>query len=73
MAKLPQIPRRSRVTGAQAMISDDWDRSFLQPLVRAVDTLTPGGTFANNVAALAGGLLVGQVYQTATGELRIVV
>jgi hypothetical protein len=30
-------------------------------------------TYANNAAALAGGLVVGQIYKTATGELRIVV
>ena len=29
--------------------------------------------FANNVAALAGLLVIGQLYQTATGEVRIVV
>ena len=45
--------------------------------------LQPGGsgnviignikTYANNAAAIAGGLSVNSVYQTATGELRIVV
>lgn len=30
-------------------------------------------TFANNAAALAGGLVANDVYKTATGELRIVV
>lgn len=30
-------------------------------------------TYANNAAALAGGLVAGQIYKTATGELRIVV
>jgi hypothetical protein len=30
-------------------------------------------TYDNNAAALAGGLVVGQIYKTATGELRIVV
>jgi hypothetical protein len=30
-------------------------------------------TYANNAAALAGGLVVGQIYKTVTGELRIVV
>lgn len=30
-------------------------------------------TFASNATALAGGLIVGQIYKTATGELRIVV
>jgi len=31
------------------------------------------GTYADNVAALAGGLVINDVYKTATGELRIVV
>lgn len=31
------------------------------------------GTYADNVAALAGGLVLNDVYKTATGELRIVV
>ena len=30
-------------------------------------------TYANNAAALAGGLVSGQIYKTVTGELRIVV
>lgn len=30
-------------------------------------------TYANNAAALGGGLVIGQIYKTATGELRIVV
>lgn len=31
------------------------------------------GTYADNTAALAGGLVANDVYKTATGELRIVV
>lgn len=30
-------------------------------------------TYANNADAIAGGLSVGDIYKTATGELRIVV
>lgn len=30
-------------------------------------------TYANNAAAVAGGLSVGDIYKTATGEVRIVV
>jgi hypothetical protein len=39
------------------------------------DTLNLTGlsVFANNTAALAGGLVVNDVYKTSTGELRIVV
>jgi len=35
--------------------------------------LTGLSVFANNAAALAGGLAVNDVYKTSTGELRIVV
>lgn len=31
------------------------------------------GTYADNVSALAGGLVLNDVYKTVTGELRIVV
>jgi len=30
-------------------------------------------TFANNAAALSGGLTIGDLYKTATGEVRVVV
>jgi len=36
-------------------------------------TLTALPTYANNAAAISGGLSVNDVYKTATGELRIVV
>lgn len=35
--------------------------------------LTALPIYANNAAALAGGLIDGDVYKTSTGELRIVV
>ena len=35
--------------------------------------LTALPVYANNAAAIAGGLIAGDVYKTATGELRIVV
>ncbi|MDB4439184.1 hypothetical protein N9155_00125 [bacterium] len=39
------------------------------------DTLNLTGlsVFANNTAALAGGLVENDVYKTSTGELRIVI
>lgn len=73
MSNQPYIPRQSRVITGNGLVTPEWDRSFLQPLMQAVNTLTPAGTYANNAAALVAGLLVGQVYQTAAGELRIVV
>jgi hypothetical protein len=35
--------------------------------------LTGLSIYANNAAAITGGLIVNDVYKTATGELRIVV
>ena len=35
--------------------------------------LTALPVYANNAAALAGGLIAGDVYKTSTGELRIVI
>jgi len=44
---------------------------YIEPLKKLRLTNTP--TFANNAAAIAGGLGVNDVYKTSTGELRIVV
>jgi hypothetical protein len=41
--------------------------------VQAVSGQQIQGTYANNAAAVAGGLSVGAFYKTATGEVRIVV
>lgn len=35
--------------------------------------LTAIPVYANNAAAIAGGLIAGDIYKTSTGELRIVV
>ncbi len=43
------------------------------PVQASTLTLTNLSTYANNAAAVAGGLPVGAVYKTSTGELRIVV
>ena len=73
MANLPYIPRKSRMAGKDGIVTHDWDASFFQPVSDAVARSTIAGTFANNAAAIAGGLAVGQTYQTATGEVRVVV
>jgi hypothetical protein len=39
--------------------------------VTVVGTILP--TYANNAAAVSGGLAVGSIYKTVTGEVRIVV
>jgi hypothetical protein len=43
------------------------------PLQATTIKLTDLPVFADNAAALTGGLVDGDVYRTATGELRIVV
>jgi hypothetical protein len=43
------------------------------PVRADVLTLTNLPVYANNAAALAGDLAVGDVYRTSTGELRIVI
>lgn len=35
-------------------------------------TISNLSTYADNVAALAGGLIAGQIYMTATGQLMVV-
>jgi hypothetical protein len=39
--------------------------------VTVVDSILP--TYANNAAAISGGLAVNSIYKTSTGEVRIVV
>jgi hypothetical protein len=43
------------------------------PVQASTLTLTNLSIFADNAAAITGGLIDGNVYKTATGELRIVV
>jgi hypothetical protein len=68
---LPPVPLRAVVLEG-GYISRDWAVWF-NALARQINLSAPAGTFANNAAAVAGGLAVGQAYQTVTGELRVVV
>jgi hypothetical protein len=43
------------------------------PLQATTLKLTDLSEFADNAAAIAGGLAAGDIYRTATGEIRIVV
>jgi len=72
MAPIAPVPRRTVVTEQSRLVNPDWDR-WLQTIQVALTAAQSAGVFANNAAALAGGLAIGQVYQTVTGELRIVV
>lgn len=68
---LPPVPLRAVVLEGR-LISRDW-AVWLNALARQINLSAPAGTFANNAAALSAGLAVGQTYQTATGEVRVVV
>jgi hypothetical protein len=73
MAIVPPVPYRSVIVTQGGLVEQlVWVR-WLTALLNAVNQAQIAGTFANNVDALAGGLVVGQVYQTATGEMRVVV
>ena len=69
---VPPVPLRVVVLATGGLISRDWARYFVA-ITDAITVLTVAGTFADNAAALAGGLTAGQIYQTATGEVRVVV
>jgi hypothetical protein len=71
MARIDPVPRRT-VMVEKGLVSTDWDR-WLQSVQTALNAAQSNGVFANNAAAVAGGLVIGQVYQTVTGELRVVV
>lgn len=49
-----------------------WARQVSAYLARIAGTVN-APTYADNAAAVAGGLSVGQMYKTAAGELRVVV
>lgn len=61
------LPSASASTTNEAVA----ERMYLKPTGTLL--LPSLSTYANNAAALGGGLVVGDVYQTATGEVRIVV
>jgi hypothetical protein len=58
------------VTGNVGIATKDPQRKFHSTGTIRLQGLS---TYANNAAAIAGGLAVNDVYKTATGELRIVV
>lgn len=61
----------SQVTGLQTALGDHTSAINLRALITDTTLVVP--TYADNAAALLGGLAVNQVYKTVTGELRIVV
>lgn len=73
MPSARQVPRGTPVaSGKPPIVTKGWD-DFHVAVTRDIATLQPIGTYANNAAAVAAGVNVGQFYQTATGEVRVVV
>lgn len=69
---IASLPVATSLTGAELMIVEQGGTTK-QTTVEAVSGQQIQGTYANNAAAVAGGLSVGAFYKTATGEVRIVV
>lgn len=66
------LPVATSLTGAEA-VPIVQGGTTKQTTANSIAGLALAGTYADNAAALAGGLSVGQFYKTATGEVRIVV
>lgn len=59
-----------KLIGTDVTTNNETKNFTIDSLFTVIVTLP---VFANNVAALAGGLVIGRLYQTVTGEVRIVV
>ena len=66
------LPVATSLTGAELVIVEQGGTTK-RTTVQAVSGQQIQGTYADNTAALAGGLSVGAFYKTAPGEVRIVV
>lgn len=66
------LPVATSLAGDELMIVEQGGTTK-QTTVQAVSGQQIQGTYADNAAAILGGLSVGAFYKTATGEVRIVV
>ena len=64
---------RLTTDGTNGIIKSFFGNIYLQPAPFKSIIILEISTYANNAAAVAGGLVVNSVYKTVTGELRIVV
>lgn len=87
MAKISTYPKDTNISLTDKLLGTDSDNSLLTKNFEISDFITflesenvfvnlencviP--TYANNAAAISGGLAVNSIYKTATGEVRIVV
>jgi hypothetical protein len=77
MAKISSYPAISVPSLDDIVIGTDISRNNETKNFKLSDVISLIGstllTYANNAAALSGGLTVGSLYKTATGEVRVVV
>lgn len=77
MAKISSYPAISVPALDDVLIGTDIGSNNATKNFKLSDVISLIGstllTFANNAAALSGGLTVGALYKTATGEVRVVV
>jgi hypothetical protein len=77
MAKISSYPAISAPALDDILIGTDISNNNATKNFKLSDVISLIGstllTFANNAAALSGGLTVGALYKTATGEVRVVV
>lgn len=69
-----QVPTRASLKAADAeMVIDSaaW-LEFYEKLTKQVNAPYTLATYANNVAALAGGLTAGELYKTSIGSVMVV-
>jgi hypothetical protein len=77
MAKISSYPAISVPALDDVLIGTDIGSNNATKNFKLSDVISLIGstlmTYANNAAALSGGLTVGALYKTATGEVRVVV
>ena len=73
---IPNLPVAISISGAEQLEivqAGTSVRTTTGQIAALAPSIGNAATYADNAAALAGGLVAGDVYKTATGELRIVV
>jgi hypothetical protein len=70
---LDDFDLRLTTDGTNGVIKSFLGNIYIEPAPSKSIAITNISTYANNAAAVTGGLVVNSVYKTVTGELRIVV
>lgn len=69
---ITSLPAATALTGAE-IVPVVQGGTTKRTTVQSISGQQIQGTYANNAAAILGGLSIGAFYKTATGEVRIVV